>query len=209
LKRTLLPILLITLMLIVGCSNKQTPDTTSPSNIEPSSDSVSDSSSPDVPSSDSPGDSSELEEPSLGNEETPVNEPVSSNSSSQKPQVDTTTDIFQIKEKMFIAQCNDIYLNPEDYKNKTIKLEGIYDEYTDPDTNKTYYYVIRYGPGCCGNDGVAGFEILYDGDFPKLNDWIEVMGKIEFIKEDDAEYVALRLSKLTVLDVRGAETVSN
>lgn len=118
-------------------------------------------------------------------------------------------EVFEIKEKMFIAQCNDIYLNPEDYKGKTVKLEGMYDEFTDPETNETYRYVYRNGPGCCGNDGVAGFEFLYDGTPPRLNDWIEVTGTVEIMKEDDYEYVVLRLSKLAVLDERGAEYVEN
>ncbi len=170
-KKTLLLHLLILVIFIAGCSNKQAPSDTLPSNIGSSPESVSDSAIPEQESKDN-------------------------------------ADIFEIKEKMFIAQCNDIYLNPEDYKNKTIKLEGIYDEYTDPETNKTYYYVIRYGPGCCGNDGTAGFEILYDGNAPKLNDWIEVMGTIEEMEDDGFEYVALRVSKLTILDVRGAESVS-
>jgi len=170
LKKALLPVLLIILIFISGCSNKPPTNATPPDNIEPPSAGVSDS-------------------------------------SSQTPQ--NNADIFVIKEKMFIAQCNDIYLNPDEYKNKTIKLEGIYDEYPNPTTGETCYYVIRYGPGCCGNDGVAGFEILYDGDAPKLKDWIEVVGNIEMLEDNGTEYVALRLSKLTVLDVRGAENVSN
>lgn len=117
--------------------------------------------------------------------------------------------VFEIREKMFISQCSDIYLNSDDYKNKTIKLEGIYDEYTDPETNKTYYFIIRRAPGCCGDDGAVGFEILYDGETPELNDWIEVVGTIEMIERNGSEHVALRLSKLTILDERGAEFVSN
>ena len=70
--------------------------------------------------------------------------------------------VYEIKEKMFIAQCNDVYLNPDDYKDRTIKLQGMYDEYTDPETKQNYRYVIRLGPGCCQNDSVAGFVILYD-----------------------------------------------
>ncbi len=117
--------------------------------------------------------------------------------------------IVEIKEKLFIAQCNDIYLNPDDYKNKTIKLEGLYNEYTDLETGKTKSYVIRYGPGCCGNDGVAGFEILFEGDKPKAEDWIEVAGIIQMMEENGVKYVALKLSSLKILDVRGAETVAD
>lgn len=114
-----------------------------------------------------------------------------------------------IRDKLFIAQCNDIYLNPDEYLGKDIRWEGIYTEATNPDTNETYKFVIRYGPGCCGNDGTAGFEILYDKETPNLNDWVEAVGKIEMIEEDGAEFLAIRLSELTVLDVRGQEFVSN
>lgn len=117
--------------------------------------------------------------------------------------------VVLIKDKLFIAQCNDIYFNTEDYMDKTIKWEGIYTELTSPDTNETYKFVIRYGPGCCGYDGTAGFEILYDGDMPKKDDWVEAVGKVEMIEEDGQEFLAVRLSKLTVLDVRGEEYVIN
>lgn len=137
----------------------------------------------------------------------PASSPTPANVS--QPETKSDSGVFEIKEKMFIAQCNDIYLNPDDYKNKTIKLEGMYDESIDQKTKQTYHYVIRNGPGCCGNDGVAGFEILYDGKPPKRNDWIEVIGKVEIIEENGNEYVVLRLSKLTVLDKRGAEFVTN
>ena len=117
--------------------------------------------------------------------------------------------VVEISEKMFIAQCNDVYLNPEDYQGKAIKLEGIYCTYKDMDNVHSFHYVMRYGPGCCGNDGSAGFEFLYDGEMPKPDDWIEVIGTVEKVKENDSEYIVLRASKVTVLDVRGEEFVSN
>ncbi len=117
--------------------------------------------------------------------------------------------VVEITEKMFIAQCNDVYLNPDDYQGKAVRLEGIYEGYMDEESGRTYHYIIRYGPGCCGYDGSAGFEFLFDGEIPKLNDWIEVVGTVEKVKENDAEYVVLQASKVTVLDVRGAEFVSN
>jgi uncharacterized membrane protein YcgQ (UPF0703/DUF1980 family) len=117
--------------------------------------------------------------------------------------------VVEISEKMFIAQCNDVYLNPDDYQGKAIKLEGIYSSYVDSKSGNAYHYVMRYGPGCCGNDGSAGFEFLYDGEMPKPDDWIEVTGTVEKVTEDDMEYIVLRASKVTVLDVRGVEFVSN
>lgn len=117
--------------------------------------------------------------------------------------------VVEISEKMFIAQCNDVYLNPDDYQGKLIQIEGIYMSYTDSDSGNAYHYVMRYGPGCCGNDGTAGFEFIYDGEMPKQEDWIEVIGTVEKVKENDTEYIVLRASKVTVLNVRGAEFVNN
>ncbi|MDR1378846.1 MAG: hypothetical protein LBJ36_07310 [Synergistaceae bacterium] len=121
--------------------------------------------------------------------------------------------IFEIREKMFIQQCNDIYLNPDEYLGRMVKLEGIYEEYTDKlddEVTQTFRYVIRYGPGCCGNDGVAGFQVLFDGDpAPKQDDWVEAVGTVELDNQGEEASVVLRLSHLEVMQKRGAEFVKN
>ena len=112
---------------------------------------------------------------------------------------------------MFIQQCNDIYLNPEDYLGRQVKLEGIYEEAADEESGQVSRYVIRYGPGCCGNDGVAGFECVFHTDaLPKQGDWIEVVGTVALaLDPDDLEYVLLDPAGLTVKTQRGAEFVEN
>jgi uncharacterized membrane protein YcgQ (UPF0703/DUF1980 family) len=121
-------------------------------------------------------------------------------------------DTVEIKEKMFIAQVNDVYLNPEDYLGKTIKLEGLYKEEEGDD--KTYCFVIRYGPGCCGYDGNAGFEVAWEKEkaapYPDVNSWVEAAGVLKSYKEGDGyiNYLYLDLASLNVLDRRGAEFVS-
>ncbi|MDR2136956.1 MAG: hypothetical protein LBO68_01590 [Synergistaceae bacterium] len=134
--------------------------------------------------------------------------------------------VFEIRERMFIQQCNDIYLNPEEYLGRTVKLEGIYEEYLDEAENETFCYVIRYGPGCCGNDGVAGFQVLFHEGYgdndknppPKPNDWVEAVGTVELDRgdeqgnqddQDEEPSVVLRLSRLTVMQKRGKEFVEN
>jgi zinc transport system permease protein len=118
------------------------------------------------------------------------------------------SDLVVIKEKMFIAQTNDIYYNAEDYLGKTIKYEGIFDVYEIPESGEKYYSVIRYGPGCCGIDANAGFEVTWDNDYPTPNDWVEAVGVLEEYEEDGWHYLRLSLSSLTVLPTRGAEYVS-
>ncbi|MPN31416.1 hypothetical protein SDC9_178890 [bioreactor metagenome] len=123
------------------------------------------------------------------------------------PPASADSDVIEIKEKMFIAQTNDIYINAEDYLGKAIKYEGIFNSFYNDANNTTYYYVIRYGPGCCGFDANAGFEVVWSGDYPNNNDWVEVVGVLEEFEEDGNKYLRLDLSSLTVLDTRGEEYV--
>ncbi|MDR1637055.1 MAG: hypothetical protein LBR93_06930 [Treponema sp.] len=118
--------------------------------------------------------------------------------------------IIEVREKMFIAQTNDIYLNSEDYLGKTIKLEGLFSIEDFPWQERPFYYVLRFGPGCCAYDGSAGFEVVWESSikpnaiYPKDNDWVEAIGILKAFR-DGGIYIAL--ATLTVLDKRGAEFV--
>jgi zinc transport system permease protein len=119
-------------------------------------------------------------------------------------------EIVEIREKMFIAQTNDVYLNPEDYMGKTIKLEGLFKTEAGYG-NTSYCFVIRYGPGCCGYDGNAGFEVAWDQSrrtYPSEDAWVEAVGVLSSYEEDGFPYLYLALSDLTVKEKRGAEFVS-
>jgi uncharacterized membrane protein YcgQ (UPF0703/DUF1980 family) len=120
------------------------------------------------------------------------------------------TGIIEIKEKMFIAQTNDVYLNSDDYLGKTIKLEGLFKTEDFDWQERPFYYVLRYGPGCCGYDGSAGFEVMWEADikpnpiYPKEDDWVEAIGIVKAFNNDGI-YIAL--TKLTILNKRGNEFV--
>ncbi|GMO46679.1 MAG: hypothetical protein Ta2G_01930 [Termitinemataceae bacterium] len=115
--------------------------------------------------------------------------------------------IIEIREKMFLSQVNDVYLNLQDYLGKTIKLEGLFK------TEKPYCFVLRYGPGCCGSDGNVGFEISWDNQesenksYPNEDDWVEAVGVLRSQEENGAVYPYLALKELNVLDKRGASNV--
>jgi zinc transport system permease protein len=119
--------------------------------------------------------------------------------------------IVEIKEKMFIAQTNDVYLNAEDYMGKTIKLQGLFKKAQYETSEDPYCFVLRYGPGCCGYDGNAGFEVR-NGDgspaYPEEDDWVEAVGVLKSYVEEDYPYLYIELSSLDVLDERGAEFVT-
>jgi len=119
--------------------------------------------------------------------------------------------IIEIKEKMFISQVQDVYNNAEDYLGKTIKLEGVFKNEKSYDGDQ-YCFVVRYGPGCCGNDGIIGFEIKWDENnakpYPKNDSWVESTGVLKQYEMDGyPDYLYLDLISLNVLNKRGAETV--
>ncbi len=117
--------------------------------------------------------------------------------------------IVEIREKMFIAQIEDIYYNIEDFKDKYIKVEGMYSviEPEEGDMEKVHF-VYRNAPGCCGNDGWAGFVLNYDGEYPNANDWIQVIGTPEIVKNGTYEDLYLNVISIEVMDERGAEFVN-
>jgi zinc transport system permease protein len=131
-------------------------------------------------------------------------------------------DVIEIKEKMFIAQTNDVYLNPEDYLGKTIKLEGMFKTDSYADLSRNFCFVLRTGPGCCGNDGSVGFEVawpeaagtnssapLVSGHkYPKQDQWVEAVGKLAAYEEEGYPYLYLALVSLEVKNKRGSEFVS-
>lgn len=124
-------------------------------------------------------------------------------------QKDKDSDTITINEKVFITQINDIYLNFEDYKNKTIIVEGMYSVFESTVSDAVSPVVYRNGPGCCNNDGWAGFLLKYDGKLPKENDWIKVTGT-PFLDNTEHGYTNLYLDvvSIEVLEKRGAELVA-
>lgn len=91
---------------------------------------------------------------------------------------DNSNNIVNITDSYFIEQTNDIYYNLGDYLGKAIKIEGFVSFYED-DKGNTKYCVVRNTPGCCGNDGLAGLDIRYNGEYPSKNTWVEIIGVIE------------------------------
>jgi uncharacterized membrane protein YcgQ (UPF0703/DUF1980 family) len=120
-------------------------------------------------------------------------------------------EVIEIKDKLFVAQTNELYVNAADYLGKTIKYEGIFVGYTWENNGTVYYSVIRYGPGCCGNDANCGLEVKWTDEqteYPNQDDWVEVVGVLEEYEEDGYKYLRLALTSLTVLDTRGNEFVT-
>ena len=115
--------------------------------------------------------------------------------------------VVDIREKLFIAQCNDVYLNANQYMDSVIRYEGIFGDLSGG-ADRPYCYVYRNSPGCCGNDGVVGFEVIWDQPYPPQNAWVEAMGTLERYEEWGNTYLRLQLVSLTELPERGLEFVT-
>jgi len=119
---------------------------------------------------------------------------------------ETVSADVEIKEKMFLSQINDIYLNVDDYLGKTIKLEGIFN--IEEWNNKTYCFVFRNTPGCCGADGTTGFSVIWENKYPNNNDWVEAIGVLEIYEEDNSKRLMLNLLSLKPLSKSGEKFVT-
>lgn len=112
-----------------------------------------------------------------------------------------------IGEKLFISQINDIYYNFDDYKNYHILVEGMFTHLENTKKEKVPA-VYRLGPGCCNNDGWAGFLMAnYDFKNLKENDWIKVYGKPRIEINGHFRELYLDVLNIEVLEKRGAELV--
>lgn len=117
-------------------------------------------------------------------------------------------DQIVINEKVFITQINDIFYNFEDYEDKIIVVEGMYSVFESSISDATSPVVYRNGPGCCNNDGWAGFLLKYDGELPEENEWIRVTGT-PLLENTEEGYsnLYLNVEKLEILNTRGVELV--
>ena len=110
--------------------------------------------------------------------------------------------IVTIDERFFVIQMNDIFLNPARFMGRTIRYEGLFasEQFGD----EMHFFVERQTLGCCGNDGLIGFEVVLDGIAPLADDaWVEVTG----VLESQGRRLFLRVTSLVELEERGMEFV--
>jgi uncharacterized membrane protein YcgQ (UPF0703/DUF1980 family) len=138
-------------------------------------------------------------------------------SSTTEPSTGTTNTAEAARQKrasqniqgtLFVEQCNDVYLNPEDYDGKSVKIEGLMDIYPSEEDGTTTYGVFRYGPGCCGNDGVAGFQLHTSKELTfQSEDWIEVNGTFRVAEDEGVITVVIETEDITLKAEQGTEFV--
>lgn len=121
-------------------------------------------------------------------------------------------EVIEIGERFFIQQCDDVFFNPESYAGKALRLQGIYQQEQYGEEEAPTHYVIRRTPGCCGDDGMAGFRVQADADtlqWPQPDDWVEVTGLVVLEEVDGYTDVYLQIIRIEVLPERGEEFVNS
>ena len=64
-------------------------------------------------------------------------------------------------------------------------------------------------PGCCGDDGFAGFIIEYDGEFPLEDEWVGIVGILEARTPPQGRtYPVIIVEELIIKEQRGLEFVT-
>ena len=110
-------------------------------------------------------------------------------------------DLTRMSSTMVYSEVNNILLNPQDYVDKTIKMEGEMAVYTNKDQSAYYYTVIVADATACCSQGLE--FVLANGstalsDYPESGTQVSVVGKGETYDEDGTEYFHLVQSELTV-----------
>ena len=126
------------------------------------------------------------------------------------------TSIVEIDEKKFLTKIDNIKRKIDQYKDKTIVVEGMFATYSSWDDSFKANLVYRNGPNDFNNDIWAGF-FLDDlkGQQIQIDDWIRVEGmpyiqKVKDTEGTEYEYLFLNVNNIAVLpnSRRGLEFVN-
>jgi uncharacterized membrane protein YcgQ (UPF0703/DUF1980 family) len=104
-------------------------------------------------------------------------------------------DLTVLSADMVYAVVYDMMCKPDDYKGKTIKIEGIFTHYKDPNSGSEYFAcIIEDAQACCsqGMEFIPRDEYVYPTNFPADFDGITVTGQFDVYQEGDFLYMTLR-----------------
>lgn len=110
-------------------------------------------------------------------------------------------DLTTLSSTMVYSEVYNMLSCPEDYKGKTIKMEGQFVSYRDEFQGIDYYAcVIMDATACCsqGLEFVPTGKYSYPEDFPSDGDMVTVIGKFDTYMEGDYEMCTLRNAEFSV-----------
>lgn len=104
-------------------------------------------------------------------------------------------DLTVLSANMVYAEVYNMMISPNDYINKTIKMEGTAASYHDEKTKKDYYACIIKDATACCSQGIE-FELTGDYKYPGDGQHVSVTGVFTTYKEGDTSYCTLKNARL-------------
>lgn len=106
-------------------------------------------------------------------------------------------DLTQLSSTLIYSEVYNMLITPDDYKGKNIKMKGLFNQYTDEQTGKTYNAVIIPDATACCQQGLE-FE-LSDKTNPNFEQGAEitVVGTFDTYSEGELLYCHLKNAKIT------------
>ena len=117
----------------------------------------------------------------------------------EEPDQGVDVDLTVLSSILVYSEVYNMVTDPSSYIGKTVKMDGIFDVYTDESTGKNYYAcIIQDATKCCSN-GIE-FELekerVYPDDYPEVGSIITVTGVFDIYEEDGVKYCTLRKAKM-------------
>lgn len=103
-------------------------------------------------------------------------------------------DLTELSSSMVYAQVNDMMVNPDNYKGKSVRANGTFDYFKDEKTGNEYFSVIiKDATACCaqGIEFVLSGEYSYPKDYPAIGSDITVSGTFGYYSEGENMYSQL------------------
>ncbi len=103
-------------------------------------------------------------------------------------------DLTTLSPTMVYAEVYNMFMYPDDYMGKTIKVKGIFGIYEDMKTGETFTScVIQDATACCaqGMEFELGDGKVYPDDYPSESEEIVVTGTYQTYEEDGLLYCYL------------------
>ena len=103
-------------------------------------------------------------------------------------------DLTKLSSTMVYSEVYNMMVSPDKYIGKTVKMNGAFAYYEDPETKKQYFAcIIADATACCsqGLEFILAGEHSYPDDYPELGTEITVVGTFQTYEENGYMYCHL------------------
>ena len=118
--------------------------------------------------------------------------PATSNPAQSADGIDV--DLTKLSSTMVYSEVYNMMVSPDSYIGKTVKMNGQFSYYEDPETKAQYFAcIIADATACCsqGLEFVLAGDHTYPKDYPELGSEITVIGTFNIYTENGYQYCGL------------------